>query len=123
MQQVLAEFAAQHRALSRAREQLSGLTVTAQSRNGAVEITVGADGRVSAVHFTGHRFREMSARDLAESVLEARRTARTEAAARATAIVMSVEPRLAESLAPVPWSEAVADGVSGPRSVTARSRP
>ncbi|GHB11557.1 hypothetical protein GCM10010330_77000 [Streptomyces tendae] len=98
LQEVLAEFAERHRVLSRAREQLNGLSVTAQSRDGVVEATVGADGRASAIRFTGNRFRQMSAPALAGSVLEALTTARTEAAARATAVVMSMDPRLLEQV-------------------------
>lgn len=118
LQEVLAEFAEQHRALSKAREQMNGLSVTAQSSNGVVEATVGADGRASAIHFTGNRFREMTGPALAGSVLEAQTTARAEAAARATAIVMSVGSRLSEPLTPMASSEPAAGGASGPRPVT-----
>jgi len=118
LQEVLADFAEQHRSLSKAGEQMKGLSVTAQSRDGVVEVTVGADGRASAIRLTSNRFREMSGRALAGSVLEALTTARTEAAARVTAIVMSVESRVSARLAPIPWSEPVAGGVPGPRPVT-----
>ncbi|WP_399895806.1 YbaB/EbfC family nucleoid-associated protein [Streptomyces sp. BBFR51] len=118
LQEVLADFAEQHRALSKAREQMKGLSVTAQSRDGVVEATVGADGRASAIRFTSHRFKDMPGLALAGSVLEALTTARTEAAARATAIVMSVESVLSARLAPMPWSELVAGGVPRPQPVT-----
>ncbi|WP_405192691.1 YbaB/EbfC family nucleoid-associated protein [Streptomyces anthocyanicus] len=118
LQEVLADFAEQHRALSKAREQMKGLSVTAQSRDGVVEATVGADGRASAIRFTSHRFRAMPGLALAASVLEALTTARTEAAARATAIVMSLESGRSARLATMPWSELVAGGVPRSQPVT-----
>ena len=117
LQEVLADFAEQYRALSKDSEQIKALSVTARSRDGVVEATVGADGRASAIRFTSMRFREMQGPALAGSVLEALTTARTEADARATAIVTSMEYRLSARLAPLLWSEPVTGGASRPGPV------
>ncbi|MGW3496349.1 YbaB/EbfC family nucleoid-associated protein [Streptomyces sp. NPDC001020] len=96
LEKVLADFAEQYGVLTRAREQMRALSVTARSRDGVVEVTVGADGRVSGVRFVDKRFRELAGPQLADSLLEALTTARAEASARITAVMMSAKSRLAE---------------------------
>jgi DNA-binding protein YbaB len=90
LQQVLAEFAEKHKALVEAREEVSAISVTARSKDGCVEVTVGARGDASGLRFPGNRFRGMSGQALAASVLEALRLARVEAAARAAAVFEGV---------------------------------
>ncbi|MFD6530960.1 YbaB/EbfC family nucleoid-associated protein [Streptomyces sp. NPDC060184] len=94
LEQVLAEFAERYGALSRAWEQMRTLSVTVPSSNGVVEVTVGADGHAAGVRFTHEGPRELTARQLGESVREALTTARAEAAARATAIMTSAAASL-----------------------------
>ncbi|MGW0853673.1 YbaB/EbfC family nucleoid-associated protein [Streptomyces sp. NPDC002690] len=89
LEQVLADFTERYGALSRAWEQMRALSVTASSRNGVVEVTVGADGRTAEVRFTHEGVRELTMHQLGESVREALTTARSEAAARAIAVLTS----------------------------------
>lgn len=91
LERVLADFAELYGALTRAREQLRALSVTARSRDGVVEVTVGADGRPTDVRFVDQRFRAMAARRLGDSILEALATARTEVAARTAALTTVAE--------------------------------
>ncbi len=100
LEKILADFAEQYGVLSRAREQMRALSVTACSRDGVVEVTVGADGRAAEVHFVSQRFRELAAPQLSDSVMEALTTARAEFAARATAVLTAANirpPMAAES--------------------------
>lgn len=87
LEKILADFAERYAVLTRAREQMRALSVTACSRDGVVEVTVGADGRAAGVHFVSRRFRELAASQLGDSVMEALTTARTEFAARAIAVL------------------------------------
>ncbi|MEV6182804.1 YbaB/EbfC family nucleoid-associated protein [Streptomyces sp. NPDC052015] len=91
LENVLADFAERYATLSRAREQLKALTVTTRSRNGVVEVTVGAHGRPVRVRFVDQRFRGMAAPQLRDSVLEALTTARAEVAARAAAVMAAAD--------------------------------
>jgi DNA-binding protein YbaB len=52
----------------------AALTVTARSRDGLVEVTVGAEGRVERIHLD-ERTRQQSAEDTARTVLETLRAA------------------------------------------------
>ncbi|MER6687187.1 YbaB/EbfC family nucleoid-associated protein [Streptomyces olivaceoviridis] len=94
LEKILADFAEQWGVLSRAREQMRALSVTACSKDGVVEVTVGADGRAAGVHFVSQRFRELAAPQLGDSVMEALTTARTEFAARTTAVLTAANIRL-----------------------------
>ncbi|MGP4012966.1 YbaB/EbfC family nucleoid-associated protein [Streptomyces sp. 4N124] len=87
LEQVLAEFAERYGTLSRAREQMRALSVTARSGDGVVEVTVGANGHAARIHFVDKRFRGMAAAQLGASVMEALTTARTEVAARTAAVM------------------------------------
>ncbi|MGW2463785.1 hypothetical protein ACWC2M_33080 [Streptomyces sp. NPDC001761] len=84
--------------LTRAREQMRALSVTACSREGVVEVTVGAGGRAAGVHFVSRRFRELAAPQLGDSVREALTTARTEFAACAVAVLTAANIRLPVAL-------------------------
>ncbi|GGJ58731.1 YbaB/EbfC family nucleoid-associated protein [Streptomyces brasiliensis] len=110
LEQVLADFAEQYGAVTRAREQMRALSVTARSRDGVVEVTVDADGRAAGIRFVDKRFREMKAPQLGESVLEALTTARAEVAARATAVMTAANFRLPPSVEPVPCDDPVPPG-------------
>ncbi|MFJ7495185.1 YbaB/EbfC family nucleoid-associated protein [Streptomyces sp. NPDC097727] len=101
LEKVLADFAEQHGVLTRAREQIRGLSVTARSRDDVVEVTVDADGRAREVRFVDKRFRDMTAPQLGESVMEALATARAEVAARATAVTTTANFRLSTSAEPM----------------------
>ncbi|WP_031030257.1 YbaB/EbfC family nucleoid-associated protein [Streptomyces sp. NRRL WC-3725] len=94
LEKILTDFAEQHGVLNRAQEQMRALSVTACSKDGVVEVTVGADGRAAGVHFVSRRFRELAAPQLGDSVLEALTTARAEFAARATAVLTAANIRL-----------------------------
>ncbi|WP_167391696.1 YbaB/EbfC family nucleoid-associated protein [Streptomyces humi] len=107
LEKALADFAEQHGALARAREQMRALSVTARSRDGVVEVTVDAHGRAAGISFVDKRFREMRAPSLGDSVLEALTTARAEVAARATAVMMASNFRLPQATEPVHRDEAV----------------
>ncbi|MFF4761285.1 YbaB/EbfC family nucleoid-associated protein [Streptomyces sp. NPDC001292] len=107
LEQVLADFAEQYGALSRAREQMRALSVTARSRDGVVEVTVGTDGRAAGVRFVDKRFRQMTAPQLGDSVLEALTTARAEVAARATAVMTAANLRLPPATCALPQDEQV----------------
>ncbi|MEW2290416.1 YbaB/EbfC family nucleoid-associated protein [Streptomyces sp. NPDC047841] len=98
LEEILADFAEQYGVLTRAREQMRALSVTACSKDGVVEVTVGADGRAAGVHFVSRRFRELAAPQLGDSVMEALTTARTEFAARAIAVLTAANIRLPAAL-------------------------
>ncbi|MER7930577.1 YbaB/EbfC family nucleoid-associated protein [Streptomyces sp. NPDC096057] len=102
LEKALADFAEQHGVLARAREQMRALSVTARSRDGVVEVTVDADGRTVGIRFVDGRFREKRAQQLGDSVMDALTTARAEAAARATAVMMAVNLPPRRSAEPVP---------------------
>ncbi|MFE9611369.1 YbaB/EbfC family nucleoid-associated protein [Streptomyces sp. NPDC006012] len=87
LQQALAAFVRKHEALLKAELKLTELSVTAQSRDGAVEATVGVDGETSGVRFPNNMFQGMSGQALADSVMEALTTARAEVAARRVGIM------------------------------------
>ncbi|MFD8810919.1 YbaB/EbfC family nucleoid-associated protein [Streptomyces sp. NPDC059627] len=76
--QAMAEFEKQRDALVRAREEISAVSVTARSRDRAVEITLGADGSPSGLRFLDNKHRTMTGKALAASVLEAMARARAE---------------------------------------------
>ncbi len=139
LERVLADFAEQHGVLSSAREQLRALSVTALSRDGAVEVTVDADGRAAGIRFVGRHFRDMTAPQLGSSVMDALTTARSEVEARAAAALATAGFRLPPSGPPVPvdgpaahdparerpvgqWTPGGADG-AGVLRERARSRP
>lgn len=102
LEKVLADFAEQYGILTRARAQMNALSVTACSRDGVVEVTVGADGRASQLRFVDKRSREMAVPQLADDVLQALKTARAEASARAAAVLMSAKFRLPVPVPVVP---------------------
>ncbi|WP_151483143.1 YbaB/EbfC family nucleoid-associated protein [Streptomyces albicerus] len=114
LEKVLAEFAERYGTLSRAREQLRALSVTARSRDGVVEVTVGADGHASWIRFVDDRFREMAAQQLGDSVLEALTTARAEVAARAAAVMTAANLLPALPAQPVPGGEPTRSRPQGP---------
>ncbi len=86
-QQVLDEFRKKHQALVEARQQVRSISVTARSRDGAVEITTGPDGTPSGLRFPDNKFKEMTGQALAASVLEALTASRSQASARAMAVI------------------------------------
>ncbi|MGW0812811.1 YbaB/EbfC family nucleoid-associated protein [Streptomyces viridiviolaceus] len=97
LERVLADFAEQHGVVSRAREQLRALSVTALSRDGAVQVTVDADGRAAGIRFVGQPFRDMTAPQLGGSVMDALTTARSEVETRTTAVLATAGFRLPPS--------------------------
>ncbi|GGM26114.1 hypothetical protein GCM10010129_83200 [Streptomyces fumigatiscleroticus] len=97
LEKALADFAEQHGVLTRAREQIRALSVTARSRDNVVEVTVDADGRAVGVRFVDRGFHAMTAQQLGDSVVEAMTTARAEATARATAVMTTANVRLPAS--------------------------
>lgn len=90
LQDALAEFTKKHESLLKAREEMRTISVTARSKDGSVEATVGVNGEASALRFPDNKFKEMTGKALATSVLEALTRARTEASARATAVLRTV---------------------------------
>ncbi|MFC4330815.1 YbaB/EbfC family nucleoid-associated protein [Streptomyces andamanensis] len=90
LQDALAEFAKKHESLLKAREEMRTISVAARSKDGSVEATVGVNGEVSALRFPDNKFKEMTGKALATSVLEALTRARAEASARATAVLRTV---------------------------------
>ncbi|CAM5294981.1 MULTISPECIES: YbaB/EbfC family nucleoid-associated protein [Streptomyces] len=89
-QQALAQFMKKREALMEARQQIKSISVTARSRDGAVEITIGTDGTPSGLRFPNNKFKEMTGQALAASVLEAMAASRAQVTSRATAIMESV---------------------------------
>ncbi|MFE3904967.1 YbaB/EbfC family nucleoid-associated protein [Streptomyces sp. NPDC059153] len=89
LQEALAAFARKHEALLKAELELQTTSVTARSRDGAVEATVGGDGETSGVRFPNNMFQAMSGQALADSFMEALARARSEVANRRIAIVES----------------------------------
>ncbi|MFE9628080.1 YbaB/EbfC family nucleoid-associated protein [Streptomyces sp. NPDC006527] len=114
LENVLADFAERYATLSRAREQLRALSVTTRSRNGVVEVTVGAHGQPVRVRFVDQRFRGMAAPQLDGSVLEALTTARAEVGARAAAVMAAADLLPALPAQPGPGSEPARSRPQGP---------
>lgn len=90
LQDALAEFTKKHESLIKAREEMKTISVTARSKDGAVEVTVGVGGEASGLRFPNNKFKEMTGKALATSVLEALTRARAEASTRAGAILESL---------------------------------
>ncbi|MFI8093613.1 YbaB/EbfC family nucleoid-associated protein [Streptomyces sp. NPDC086080] len=63
-------------AVRQAEEELQRATVTAVSADGKVELTVGAQGELTAIEFPGNGHRTMTGAELSASVLDAARRAR-----------------------------------------------
>ncbi len=114
LEKVLADFAERYGTLSRAREQMRALSVTARSRDGVVEVTVGANGHAAWIHFVDKRFRGMAASQLGASVLEALTTARAEVAARAAAVMTAANLLQALPAQPMPAGEPTRSRPQGP---------
>jgi DNA-binding protein YbaB len=108
LERILADFAEQHGVLARVREQMRALSVTARSRDDVVEVTVDAEGRAAGIRFVHQRFREMTASQLGDSVMEALTTARAEVSARATATITAAGLPLSASVESVRREEPVA---------------
>jgi hypothetical protein len=89
LEQALADFAQRYAALTRTREQLRALSVTACSRDDVVEVTVGVDSCPASIRLVDERFRQMPAAQLGDSVMEALGIAQAEVAARLTAALTS----------------------------------
>nr|WP_168720498.1 YbaB/EbfC family nucleoid-associated protein [Streptomyces sp. SAT1]ANO42293.1 hypothetical protein A8713_034110 [Streptomyces sp. SAT1] len=87
LQDALAEFTKKHESLLKAREEMKAISVTARSKDGSVEVTVGVNGEASGLRFPNNKFKELTGKALATSVLEALTRARAEASARATAVL------------------------------------
>ncbi|MFX4290888.1 YbaB/EbfC family nucleoid-associated protein [Streptomyces bohaiensis] len=76
-------------AAERAQGDLSAMTETARSRDGSVEATVSAQGRVEAVRFLDNRHRAMSGDRLSAATVEAIETAQ---AAMARVVMETMRP-------------------------------
>jgi DNA-binding protein YbaB len=90
LQEALAEFTRRNEALVKARDEVGAISVTAGSKDGAVEVTVGAQGEPTGMRFPQGKYRKMTAEKLASSVLEAMSMARREVTDRAMAHFKSV---------------------------------
>lgn len=88
-QRALDEFKKKHQALIEARKEIRAISVTARSRDGVVEVTVGHDGAPSGLRFPNNKFKEMTGQALAASVLEAMTASRTEMTSRAMAVIQA----------------------------------
>ncbi|AWW43377.1 YbaB/EbfC family nucleoid-associated protein [Streptomyces cadmiisoli] len=102
MQQRLAEameqLSATETAVARAEEELLGSSCTVKSTDRSVEVTVDAQGSLVAMRFLGGLYRDMTAPELAASVLEAVERGRTIMARQ----VMSVLDPLTRALPAIP---------------------
>lgn len=84
-----AELAAVQAAAARTEGELRDASATVRSRDGAVEITVGARGELTGLRFLNDRHRSMSGARLADSVLEAVGRGRADMAQR---VISAFEP-------------------------------
>ncbi|PJE98324.1 hypothetical protein CUT44_07825 [Streptomyces carminius] len=84
-----AELEAVRQAVARTEGELREASVTMRSPDGAVEVTVGAQGELTRLRFPNDRYRSMSADRLAASVLE---TANRGRAAMAQRVISAFEP-------------------------------
>lgn len=100
MEQLLTDFAERYAAVSKATAQMDALSVTAQSRDGVVEASVGVNGRAPTVRFISKRCRDMTYSELAEDVLDALTTARAEAAIRISTLRRDAGTWLSGRMAP-----------------------
>ncbi|CAM5491382.1 YbaB/EbfC family nucleoid-associated protein [Streptomyces fumanus] len=90
MRDALADFTKQHEALRKVSTDVAALTATARSHDRAVEVTVTAQGEVTALRFLGDKHRTMTAQKLAADVLEAISQARTRVGEQVSALMESV---------------------------------
>ncbi|MFF4902721.1 YbaB/EbfC family nucleoid-associated protein [Streptomyces sp. NPDC001068] len=88
-QQALDEFKKQRQALIDARKEIQAISVTARSKDGVVEVTVGHDGAPAGLRFPNNKFKEMTGQALAASVLEAMTASRTQMTARAMSVIQA----------------------------------
>jgi DNA-binding protein YbaB len=76
--QAMAELEATQKAVAEAEEELRHASCTVRSRDRAVEVTVGHQGELTELRFLDGKYRNMTAGELAGSVLEAAERARTQ---------------------------------------------
>ncbi|MFE9941599.1 YbaB/EbfC family nucleoid-associated protein [Streptomyces hirsutus] len=98
------ELHAVEAAVQRAEEELHRATVTAVSADRKVELTVGAQGELTAIGFPGNGHRTMTGAELSASVLDAARRARSEMARQ---VIETFDP-LAGMLSGGPGAEGLA---------------
>ncbi|WP_299531699.1 YbaB/EbfC family nucleoid-associated protein [uncultured Streptomyces sp.] len=84
-----AELEAVQAAVARAESELRSASVTTRSRDRAVEATVGPQGQLTHLRFLDNKYRNMTATQLASSVLEAAEEGRSAMAHR---VVETFEP-------------------------------
>ncbi|GGZ00874.1 YbaB/EbfC family nucleoid-associated protein [Streptomyces poonensis] len=83
--QARAELHAVQEAVTRTESELRAASVTVRSRDRAVEVTVGPQGEMTQLRFLDNKYRNMTATQLAASVLEAAGQGRAEMAQRVMA--------------------------------------
>lgn len=112
-----AELAAVQEAVERAEGELGQASATVRSRDRAVEVTVGAQGELTALKFPDNKYRNMTGPQLAASVMEAVQDGRSQMARR----VMEVfEPLTRSSGGPtgirgidIDWDRAFGSALDG----------
>ncbi|MFI5635350.1 YbaB/EbfC family nucleoid-associated protein [Streptomyces sp. NPDC051664] len=90
MDQIMAEFEETRQELIQAQSEIAVISVTARSKDRAVEVTVGADGCATGLRFLNDKHKSMSGQALASSVLEVMTLAREEVTGRVRARVDAV---------------------------------
>lgn len=85
LEEAMAEFSRHQAELLKVRDEMRALSVTVRSKDRAVEVTLGAQGEVTAMRFLDNKHQSMSGHELAASVLDAMSVAREEIGARARA--------------------------------------
>ncbi|MFQ6144474.1 YbaB/EbfC family nucleoid-associated protein [Streptomyces seoulensis] len=86
IQEVLAEFTRHHTELLRIQQETATLSATARSKDRVVEVTIGAQGELTALRFPGNKHQSLTGQKLAASVLEAVDRARQDVMSRATGL-------------------------------------
>jgi DNA-binding protein YbaB len=93
LQEAMAEFTKTTESLTQARDEIAQLSVTARSKDGAVEVTVGAQGEPTGLRFLNDKHKTLSGQQLATSVLAAMAAARQEIADQVAARFEEVSGR------------------------------
>ncbi|MFC4508300.1 MULTISPECIES: YbaB/EbfC family nucleoid-associated protein [Streptomyces] len=92
----MAELEAVQEGVAKAEAELRQASVTARSRDRAVEVAVGAQGELTGLVFLDGKYRTMAAAELAASVLEAAGRARTQMSRR---VMRTLQPFTESSIA------------------------
>lgn len=117
-----AELESVQAAVAEAERQLTVFSSSVLSKDGSVEVTVGAQGELTALRFLDGKYRSMSASQLANAVLDTVQEARSHHA-RAVRDLFEPLTRPSESVPGLPGMEIDWDRIVGPAAEALPEEP